>query len=170
LFKELRGVDKLEDYNKRTKKEKLPYYVIIIDEFIRLTGREHKLILANLLNRLATDAKVGFRYIISIQRPTSDLTDFMGSLKANIAIRLSFWLPSTHDSLTILDEGGAEKLQRAGHGLLKYGKTTEFQGYLITTKDIEKLLDLKTLDRTNNVLEVKKLAERQRQENTAERF
>lgn len=93
----------------------LPYYVIIIDELADLmmvSSSEVETAIA----RLAQMARaVGIHLIIATQRPSVDV--LTGTIKANFPCRLSFATATRHDSRTILDQVGAEKLLGKGDAL-----------------------------------------------------
>jgi S-DNA-T family DNA segregation ATPase FtsK/SpoIIIE len=86
----------------------LPYYVIVIDELADL------MVLASgeveaAIARLAQMARaVGIHLIVSTQRPSVDV--LTGTIKANFPCRVAYATATRHDSRTILDQIGAEKL------------------------------------------------------------
>jgi S-DNA-T family DNA segregation ATPase FtsK/SpoIIIE len=90
----------------------LPYYVIVIDELADLmmvSAAEVETSIA----RLAQMARaVGIHLIVATQRPSVDI--LTGTIKANFPTRISFMTASRHDSRTILDAIGAEKLLGKG--------------------------------------------------------
>jgi len=92
--------------------EKIPYIVIIIDEFADLMMESSKEIEYNVA-RIAQKARaVGIHLILATQRPSVDV--ITGTIKNNFPSRIALAVPSRNDSKTIIDVMGAEKL--LGHG------------------------------------------------------
>lgn len=92
--------------------EKLPFIVVIVDEFADLIMTEGKKV-EELIARLAQKARAaGIHLILATQRPSVDV--ITGLIKANIPTRIAFTVSSKIDSRTILDQGGAESLLGAG--------------------------------------------------------
>ena len=139
ILKEM-GVKNIEGFNKKVKtcdpaillkineyyedKEdpgyELPYIVIVIDEFADLilskAGKEIELN----VNRLAAKARAaGIHLVVATQRPSTDVVT--GVVKANFPTRVAFRVSTGHDSKTILDQYGAEKLLGKGDMLYKHG-------------------------------------------------
>ena len=105
------GAKGLESYNRKVK-NKLPYIVIVIDEFADLIMTQGKEV-EEPLARLAQMARaVGIHLIVATQRPSVDV--ITGVIKANFPVRIAFRVPSKHDSRTILDTVGAERLLGKG--------------------------------------------------------
>lgn len=137
-------VRNLEGYNEKRKNdpelERLPYYVIIIDEFNDLIMQ-----CANDVNycvlRLAQKARAaGMHVILATQRPTTDVVN--GTIKANFPCRIAFRVSSDLDSRVILDEQGAESLLGNGDMLIKTDQPLQrAQGAYISDDEIAAVAD-----------------------------
>ncbi|OQY00712.1 MAG: cell division protein FtsK [Desulfobacteraceae bacterium 4572_130] len=130
--------------NKETEKvlEKIPYIVIIVDEFADLMmvasrDVEHALI------RLAQMARAaGLHLILATQRPSVDV--LTGIIKANFPTRISFQVSSKIDSRTILDTNGSEKLLGNGDMLFlppSTGRLQRIQGAYISEEEISRVTE-----------------------------
>jgi len=109
------ALEKLED------KEKIPYIVLVIDEFADLMMECCREIESNVA-RIAQKARaVGIHLILATQRPSIDV--ITGTIKNNFPSRIALAVPSKHDSRTIIDVMGAEKLLGNGDMLFLPPKT-----------------------------------------------
>lgn len=140
------NVRDLASYNKRITanklaREKLPYIVVIIDEFADLmttTGKE----LEGYLARLAAMARaVGIHLVLATQRPSTNV--ITGIIKANIPSRIAFMVTSNTDSRIIIDQPGAEKL--LGRGDMLFSSSwdpipSRIQGAFLTEEEVEKIV------------------------------
>lgn len=111
------GVRDIRSFNRKALKQKttigkLPYIVIVVDEFADLmatTGKEMEAILARLA---AMSRAVGLHLVLATQRPSIDV--ITGLIKANIPTRIAFMVAGKFDSRIIIDSVGAEKLLGQG--------------------------------------------------------
>lgn len=146
------GVRDISNYNKRVEErnictEKLPYIVIIIDEFADLmatSGRDLESIVARLT---AMSRAVGIHLVLATQRPSVNV--ITGLIKANIPSRIAFMVSSRTDSNIIIDSVGAEKL--LGKGDMLYASAVDpnpirIQGTFESDNDVESVVNyVKTL-------------------------
>lgn len=143
LLREARARN-ITDYNRdKTDSEALPYIVVAIDEYAdlvhTLSGSDRDEFERQLV-RLAQRARnVGIHLVIATQRPSADIVTTR--LKTNLPARVAFRLPSHHDSSTILDRPGAEKLIGKGDMLaLMEGDMQRLQGFYVSPERLEELV------------------------------
>jgi S-DNA-T family DNA segregation ATPase FtsK/SpoIIIE len=108
-----RQVRSIEGYNNAVAvEERLPYWVVVIDELADLMMASAGEVQTSLV-RLAQIARaVGIHLIIATQRPSVDVVT--GLIKANFPTRIAFQVASKVDSRTVLDGNGAEQLLGRG--------------------------------------------------------
>lgn len=140
------GERNLEGYNDKKKAEKdfdavMPQIVIIIDELADLMMAAPSQVEESIC-RLAQMARAaGMHLIVATQRPSVDV--ITGVIKANIPSRIAFAVSSVHDSKTIIDMGGAEKLVGKGDMLynpLGMGKPVRVQGCFISDSEVNSII------------------------------
>jgi len=130
------GAESLDE----TEPEKLPYIVIIVDEFADLMMVASKDVESALI-RLAQMARAaGIHLILATQRPSVDV--LTGIIKANFPTRISFQVSSRIDSRTILDSNGSERL--LGNGDMLFlppgtGRLQRIQGAYISEAEIARI-------------------------------
>jgi len=127
-------------YNQQNPNAPMRSLIVAIDEYAELLdiiGRTQRNDFESGLRRLAQRARnVGIHLVIATQRPSADIVT--SSLKANLPARVAFRLPSHHDSMTILDQPGAENLLGKGDMLfLNEGQIERLQGFFIAPDDLD---------------------------------
>ena len=134
------SVRNIKEYNYSIDKgyikgEKMPYYVVIIDEYGDLVMQANGKTMEKYICRIAQKARaVGIHMIISTQRPSTDVVT--GNIKANFPTRIAFRTVTGTDSRVILDRIGAEKLTGKGDMLFfNGGDTTRVQCAFASTEE-----------------------------------
>src|SRR5262249_4625872 len=120
---------------------KLPYIVVIIDEFADLMMVASKEVETSVA-RIAQKARAaGIHLIVATQRPSVDV--ITGLIKANFPSRIAFQVASKIDSRTILDQTGAENLLGMGDMLFtdRGQALKRVHGALVTEVEIKRLVD-----------------------------
>ncbi len=146
------GVRDIRSYNRRIKErniatEKLPYLVVIIDEFADLMATTGKELESTVARLAAMSRAVGIHLVLATQRPSIDV--ITGLIKANIPTRIAFMVASKMDSRIIIDQVGAEKL--LGRGDMLYASATDpfpvrIQGAYVSEEEVERVVEhVKTL-------------------------
>ncbi len=127
---------------------KLPYIVIVIDEFADLMMCAPKEVETSVA-RIAQKARAaGIHLILATQRPSVDV--ITGLIKANFPSRIAFHVTSKIDSRTILDQNGAEALLGAGDMLFsdRGGAPQRLHGCYVDEHEIHRVVEfLKTQGR-----------------------
>lgn len=126
----------IQEYNKK-ETEKLCYYVIVIDELADLFMQSED-VQTILLRLLQLGRAAGIHLILTTQRP--DVQIISGTLKVNIPIRIALTVTNAHDSRTILNETGAEKLTGKGDFLLKKSNGELIRGQAAYINNIQEVL------------------------------
>jgi S-DNA-T family DNA segregation ATPase FtsK/SpoIIIE len=104
---------------------RLPYIVIVVDEFADLMMQQGKDVEAAVA-RLAQKARAaGMHVVLATQRPSVDV--ITGMIKANFPTRIAFRVAQKVDSRTILDEQGSELLLGKGDMLVKMNGSNEMR-------------------------------------------
>ena len=123
------------------KPDKLPFIVIVIDEFADLMMVASKEVEANVARIAAKARAAGIHLIVATQRPSVDV--ITGTIKNNFPSRIAFQVTSDTDSRTILDQKGAKQLLGMGDMLyMDRGKEPKrVHGCYVSEREIEKVVD-----------------------------
>ncbi|MDV6375283.1 FtsK/SpoIIIE family DNA translocase [Deinococcus arenicola] len=139
------GAKNLEQYNakmRQTGETELPHLVIIIDELADLMITSPKEVESAIM-RLAQMARAtGMHLILATQRPSVDILTSL--IKVNVPARIAFAVSSSHDSRTILDSMGAERLTGMGDMLFYQPgqvKPVRLQGPYISESESVRISD-----------------------------
>jgi DNA segregation ATPase FtsK/SpoIIIE, S-DNA-T family len=131
------GANDIISYNKIAE-TKLPYIVVVVDEFADLmlqAKKETEVIISRIV---AMSRAVGIHTVLATQRPSVDV--ITGVIKANFPTRIALKVATGIDSRTILGVEGAEKLLGKGDMLISATKASEIkrvQGVLVTDEEIK---------------------------------
>lgn len=132
------------EYNARNP-VRLPPFVVIVDEFADLADqladdRAAQRAFYTQLRRIAQGGrKRGIHLILCTQRPSANLlpTDIRTLMNTRVALRVN----DKDASRMILDENGAEQLQKGGDLLFKeQANLTRAQAYFVTNDDLDNFL------------------------------
>jgi S-DNA-T family DNA segregation ATPase FtsK/SpoIIIE len=139
------AVRDIRSYNKKAKRERvsrLPYIVIVIDEFADLMATTGKELESTLARLAAMSRAVGIHMVLATQRPSIDV--ITGLIKANIPSRIAFMVANKFDSRIIIDCVGAEKLLGKGDMLFSAAWNpfpTRIQGAYVDEDETEAITD-----------------------------
>ncbi len=150
-----RKVRNIEEYNEFVEKlgdeeiEKMPYIVIMIDEFADLMQTASKEVEDHIARIAAKARAAGIHLLLATQRPSVDV--ITGVIKANIPTRIALTTSSQIDSRTIIDAAGAEKLLGRGDMLFSpvgTNKPKRVQGCFVSNEEISSVVNFIKGDRT----------------------
>ncbi len=137
-----KGFRNIQSYNQSVSdEEKMPYVVVIIDEFADLMFTAPTDV-EQAVTRIAQMARAsGIHLVIATQRPSVDV--ITGIIKANFPARIAFQVSSRIDSRTILDAQGAEKLLGMGDMLFMVSgvKMVRVHGAYVSEEEVKAVTD-----------------------------
>ncbi|MFA6648854.1 MAG: DNA translocase FtsK [Candidatus Izemoplasmatales bacterium] len=143
VLKRFKAVNVKDYYERRIHDiefEKIPRLVIIVEEASDLLLNGGPEVEDTILRLTQKSRAVGIHLLLATQRPSADI--LKGSIKANIPTRFAFKVPSTIDSMVVLDTTGAEKLLGRGDMLLsENGLIRRLQGVFLSPNEIETITD-----------------------------
>jgi S-DNA-T family DNA segregation ATPase FtsK/SpoIIIE len=146
------GAKDIKSYNSKIEKRhiatnRLPYIVLVIDEFADLMATSGKDLEGTIARLAAMSRAVGIHLVLATQRPSVDV--ITGLIKANFPSRIAFQVASKTDSRIIIDQMGAEKLLGRGDMLFTSSWNpfpSRVQGAFLSEEDVERVVaHVKTL-------------------------
>lgn len=139
--KNLKAFNDAVDSGEITDEEKMPYVVLLIDEFFDLMST-HKDEVEGSIKRLGAKARAaGVHMLIATQSPRREVVT--GLIKANVPTKISLMVSSSTESMIILGDTGAEKLKPHGdfYASINNGKWVRGQGTYISDEEIEDIFN-----------------------------
>ncbi len=139
------GTRNLEQFNEKRKaagEPTLPYLVIVIDELADLMITSPKEVEQAILRLAQMSRATGMHLLLATQRPSVDILTSL--IKINVPARIAFAVSSSHDSRTILDTTGAERLIGQGDMLFHQpglAKPVRLQGPFLSDREIHAITD-----------------------------
>ncbi|MBK8979716.1 MAG: DNA translocase FtsK [Planctomycetes bacterium] len=113
--------------------ERLPWHVVVLDEYADLTAdKEDRRKIEALLQRLTQKARAaGIHVIVATQKPSAEILST--AIRSNLPAQLALRVKTAQDSRIVMDETGAEALAGKGDAFFKTTKgvvrvqTAQFQ-------------------------------------------
>jgi DNA segregation ATPase FtsK/SpoIIIE-like protein len=118
IFREAR-VRSLPEYNERCEHDRLPWWLIVLDEYADLTSdRDERKEIEQLLQRVCQKARAsGIHVVVATQKPSQEVIST--TIRSNLPAQLALRVKTASDSRVIMDEAGAESLAGKGDAFLK---------------------------------------------------
>ncbi len=136
------SVRNIKEYKDLSQGEKLPYIVIIVDEFANLMLRAPKDTEKHISRLASMSRAVGIHLVLATQRPSVDVVT--GVIKANFPSRIALRVSSKIDSRTIIDRNGAETLLGKGDMLFmspNYMEPVRIQSPYASNEDVARTVN-----------------------------
>lgn len=128
-------------YNEKNKDDKVPYRLVIIDEMFSLLGlpkkNGHYELLADLLSK---SRAAGIHFILTSQRPTSDVIP--KTLYDHVSFRIGLKCGDQQQSINAIGQSGLEFIHNVGEGLICESSTlTRFQGFYLSDEKVDEITE-----------------------------
>ena len=136
------NIKQFNEYAKEKKVDPMPYILVVLDEYADLVDTCKEI--SQPVVSIAQKARAaGIHMLISTQRPSTNV--ITGVIKGNLPTHVALMTSSYTDSMTILGEGGAEKLLGKGDMLVQSPLVsrvglTRLQGCFIQNKEISRVV------------------------------
>ncbi|MGL5712206.1 MAG: FtsK/SpoIIIE domain-containing protein [Paraclostridium sp.] len=128
-----KGSKNIFGYNEQvSEKDRLPFMLIVIDEFAQLSPSEDKEIIEQLMRLTPKTRFLGIYFIIATQRPSADI--ITNNIKGMLTNTVGLGVSTIHDTKVIFGENEVEleKIKGKGKGYLKTnGEYEYFQGFYL---------------------------------------
>ena len=136
------NIKQFNEYAKEKNLDLMPYILVVLDEYADLVDTCKEI--SQPVVSIAQKARAaGIHMLISTQRPSTNV--ITGVIKGNLPTHVALMTSSYTDSMTILGEGGAEKLLGKGDMLVQSPLVsrvglTRLQGCFIQNKEISRVV------------------------------
>lgn len=135
-----KGSKNIFGYNEQvSEKDKLPFILIVIDEFAQLSPSEDKDIIEQLIRLTPKTRFLGIYFIIATQRPSADI--LTNNIKGMLTNVVGLGVSTIHDTKVIFGENEVEleKIKGKGRGYIKTnGEYEYFQGFYLGVNPSDK--------------------------------
>jgi S-DNA-T family DNA segregation ATPase FtsK/SpoIIIE len=138
----LRRVAPEDEDEKARIPERMPYVVILIDEFADLMMQMRKEVEGHVIRLAQKSRAAGIHLVLATQKPTVDVVT--GLIKSNLPARICFKVVNKSDSRVVLDEMGADKLLGKGDLLFLPPGTSAAvrgQGTYASEEEVRRVVD-----------------------------
>ena len=139
----VRDIKGFNAFAKEKDLQPLPYIVVFIDEYADLieTCKELRTPVVRIVQKARA---AGIHMVIATQRPSVNVID--GVIKSNVSTRVALMCASSVDSMTVIGEGGAEKLLGNGDmlidcSLISRAYKPRVQGCYVSETEIMRVCD-----------------------------
>ena len=139
---ECSNIKQYNEWAKENNKDLMPYILVVIDEYADLVDNCKDI--SQPVVSIAQKARAaGIHMLISTQRPSTSI--ITGVIKGNLPTHVALMTADTVSSITIIGEGGAEKLLGKGDMLVQSPLVsrvgvTRLQGCFIQNKEIARIV------------------------------
>ena len=136
------NIKQYNEYAKDHNIDRMPYIIVVLDEYADLVDTCKEI--SQPVVSIAQKARAaGIHMLISTQRPSTNV--ITGVIKGNLPTHVALMTSSYTDSMTILGEGGAEKLLGKGDMLVQSPLVsrvglTRLQGCYIQNREIARIV------------------------------
>jgi len=128
------GAEDIGQYNSRKRRGRLPYIVVVIDEWADMMQTDKKQAEGALVNVVQRMRSVGMHVILATQVPKSEV--ITGLIKGNLPARFAFSVPNVHASMAIIDNRNAVGIQPVGRVVMQFTEERQIQTPYISVEQV----------------------------------